>query len=133
MAVKNASMGEDERAVVHAWLAARRAGDYDAAVALMSEDVVWESPVAGSRHGRAAVREMLAAADEETTSFDSTPIALRSRGTEVGTVVRNRGRRGEDTLDSTQLLLFTVGGELIRSVRIVVDDPAAVREFWEGE
>jgi ketosteroid isomerase-like protein len=133
MAVKNGFMGEAELAVVRAWLAARRDGDYDAAVAMMSDDVVWESPVAGAQHGRAAVREMLAAADEETRSFDSTPIAVRSRGTEVGTVVRNRGRRGEDTLDSTQLLLFAVGGGLIRSVRILVDDPAAVREFWEGE
>jgi hypothetical protein len=122
-----------ERTLVEAWLAARRGGRYDAAVELMSDDVVWDSPVVGARRGRAAVREMLAAADAETGSFDSAPLAVRSSGTVVVAAVRNRGRRGSDVLDSVQLLLFEVVDDAIRSVRIVVDDPVAVREFWDAD
>jgi ketosteroid isomerase-like protein len=119
--------------VTRRFLAARAAGDVDAAAGLVTPDAVWHSPVEGPQRGRAAVREALAAACRDTDWFRFTVerVELVAPACVLATLV-NRGEREGEELDSRQWLGFTVRGGCISDVRIAVDDPAAVERFWEA-
>jgi ketosteroid isomerase-like protein len=116
--------------VVGRFLEARAAGEVEACVALVSERAVWHSPVGDDLHGRAGVRAALERAYAETAWFATETLGVRMHEGRVVARVRNRGERDGDALDSVQLLVFQVEDGLIADVRILVDDPAAVAEFW---
>jgi ketosteroid isomerase-like protein len=118
--------------VVERFLKAREAGDVDGCVELVAERAIWHSPVGDELRGRAGVRSALERAYAETAWFATETLGVRSRGGVVAARVRNRGERDGRELDSVQLLVFQVDDGLIVDVRIHVDDPAAVAEFWDG-
>jgi ketosteroid isomerase-like protein len=112
------------------FLISRARGDYDSAVALLADDAVWHSPVEGPRHGPAAIREMLVAADRDTDCFSSVVEDIEVRGEAAIATVVNRGERGDRELDSRQWLGFRFRGGRIAEISIDVDDPEAVERFW---
>ncbi len=118
--------------VVERFLEARARGDVDACVALVADRATWHSPVGDALHGRPGFRAALEAAYAETAWFATETLGVRPREGLVSALVRNRGERGGDELDSVQLLVFEVEDGLIVEVRIHVDDAAAVAEFWAG-
>jgi carboxylate-amine ligase len=118
--------------VVRAWLEARGQGDLRRLAELTATCATWDSPVEGRHVGRDAVVEKVEAAFAETDTFFTDLLSLQVRGDKGVAVIRNTGRRGDANLDSLQTLFLTVNASEIRSVRIAVDDPAAVEEFWAG-
>jgi ketosteroid isomerase-like protein len=118
--------------VVERFLKAREAGDIDACVALVAELATWHSPVGDDLHGPAGFRAALERAYAETAWFATETLGVRLHAGLVAARVRNRGERDGEELDSVQLLVFRVEDGLIADVRIHVDDPAAVAEFWAG-
>ena len=127
-------MPSDHVAVVRSWLDARARGAFDDAVALMSEDVRWHSPVEGEQRGRRAARQQLETAERDTAAFESAVRSVRSRPDgRVVAFVRNVGVRNGSVLDSEQALVFTVAEGAVSEVRIHVDDVDEVRAFWDDE
>ena len=126
----NAPSAEEE--LVREFLSARDNEDYEAAIALVTEDCVWHSPINGPERGRNAVREMLEAADRDTAWFRSDVYRVEQRGARVLAQVRNRAERHGEELDSLQALAFTVRDGAISEVKIVVDDPEQVEAFWNA-
>jgi ketosteroid isomerase-like protein len=116
--------------VAERFLAARAANDIDSCVALVADDAVWHSPVGEPKLGRQGFREALGEAYEDTSWFATATLGVRPRGDVVVARVRNRGERDGDVLDSVQLLVVRVRDGAIADVRIYVDDPAAIAEFW---
>jgi ketosteroid isomerase-like protein len=119
-------------AVVERFLALREAGDVEACIALVADRAVWHSPVGPPKQGRAGFREALEEAYADTHWFATETLGIRPHGDAVVARVRNRGERDGELLDSEQFLVFTVVDDVIVDVRIHVDDPAAVAEFWSG-
>ena len=112
------------------FLICRTRGDYDAAVALLAADAVWHSPIHGVCRGRAAIREMLVAAERDTDSFSSEIEDVDVRGERAVATIVNRAMRDHRGLESRQWLGFRFRGGLIAEISIDVDDPAAVERFW---
>ena len=121
-----------EERVVRAFLRARDCRDYASAVALIAKDCVWHSPINGPVQGRGRVREMLESAEEDTAWFSSQLYGFEHRSGRVLARVRNQAERDGKSLDSTQLLAFVVTRDKISEIRIFVDDPEAVKDFWAG-
>jgi ketosteroid isomerase-like protein len=118
--------------VVRDFLEARARGNYDAAVALLTPDAVWHSPVEGPRKGRSMIREMLAAAERDTDNFSSRLENVEARGARAVATIVNQGERKGEELDSRQWLVFQFDGEAISDIAINVDDPTAVERFWDA-
>jgi ketosteroid isomerase-like protein len=121
---------DDAQAVVRAWLEARGRGDLLGLADLTAADATWDSPVEGLRRGRDAVVESVSAAFSDTDAFSTEVLTLQVRGDRAIALIRNRARRGGSDLDSLQTLFITAGASAVRSVRVAVDDPEAVEEFW---
>lgn len=119
-----------EEGLVREFLSARDNEDYEAAIALVTEDCVWHSPIKGSKRGRNAVREMLEDADRDTAWFRSDVYGIEQRGSRILAQVRNQAERRGEELDSLQALAFTVRDGAISEVKIFVDDPEQVKAFW---
>ena len=119
-----------EERLVRAFLRARDCRDYASAVALIAKDCVWHSPINGPVQGRVRVREMLESAEEDTAWFESQLYGFERRSGRVLARVRNQAERDGKSLDSTQLLAFVVPRDKISEIRIFVDDPEAVKDFW---
>ena len=96
----------------------------------MADNATWHSPVGEPFHGPAGFRQALGEAYAETRWFTTETLGVRPHADRVVGKVRNRGERDGEVLDSEQLLVFRVSDEAIVEVRIHVDDPAAVAEFW---
>lgn len=118
--------------VVARFLEFRAAGNIDACLALVSESAVWHSPVGPPMRGQAGFRHSLSEAYSETQWFATEALAVWPQGGAVVAKVRNRGARRGATLDSVQLLVFRVANGLVVDVRIYVDDPIGVAEFWSA-
>ncbi len=123
-------MSADAVELVERFLAFREAGNLDACISLVANSGTWHSPVGSPLRGREGFREALEEAYVETRWFETETLGVRRRGAAVVARVRNRGERRGETLDSLQLLMFQVADGLIVDVRIYLDDPAAVTEFW---
>ena len=131
--MENPAALSDAHDVVRRFLVARdNDDDFTEAAALTAPDVVWHSPINGPERGRDAVRRMLEEAREDTAWFHSDLYALDARGSRVTAVVRNVGERKGKRLDSRQVLAFDVTDGEIREIRIFVDDPDAVKAFWNA-
>jgi ketosteroid isomerase-like protein len=116
--------------VVTEFLSRRAADDIEGCLELVADHAVWHSPVGPPLRGRDGFRQALGEAYAETRWFATETLGVRPRDDRVVGRVRNRGERGGEVLDSEQLLVFRVSDETIVEVRIHVDDPAAVAEFW---
>jgi len=118
--------------VSRAWLDARDRRDLDTLAALTHEHAVWESPVDGMLRGRTHVVEQVQASFVDSDTFSSQLLSFEQRGDRAVAIVRNTGRRDGEELDSRQALHFEEQDGLVALVRIAVDDPKAVAEFWAG-
>ena len=119
--------------VVERFLKAREEGDVDACAALVAERAIWHSPVGDDLHGPAGVpRGARAGLRRDGVVRDRDARRARTTRALVAARIRNRGERDGEELDSIQLLVFQVADGRIVDVRIHVDDPAAVEEFWAG-
>lgn len=112
------------------FLISRARGDYDTAIALLTDDAVWHSPIDGPRRGRVAIREALVAADRDTDCFSSEVEGVDVRGDRAVATIVNRAMRDGRELESRQWLGFQFRDGLIADVSINVDDPEAVERFW---
>lgn len=118
--------------VIGRWLRARADADLAALHALTAPDAMWESPVHGAVAGRDGLVAQVAAAWDDTEAFSTETLALRVHGDRAAAVVRNSGSRDGRTLDSLQTLFITVEAGRVSRVRVAVDDPVAIAEFWSG-
>jgi hypothetical protein len=82
--------------------------------------------------GRTQVVEQVRRGFVETDTFSSPLLSFEQRGDRAVAIVRNTGRRDAEVLDSRQALHFEEQDGLFALVRITVDDPDAVTEFWAG-
>jgi ketosteroid isomerase-like protein len=112
------------------FLISRARGDYDAAIALLTDDAVWQSPIHGPRRGRGAIREMLVSAERDTDCFSSEVEDVDVRGDRAVATIVNRAMRDYRELVSRQWLGFRFRDGLIAEISIDVDDPEAVERFW---
>lgn len=78
----------------------------------------------------AGFREVLDEAYAETRWSRRKRSSCVPRGAAVVAKVPNLGERRGEVLDSEQLLVFPVAGGLVSDVRISIEDPAAVADFW---
>ena len=115
------------------WLDARADRDLERLGALTRSDAVWSSPVDGDSTGRDAVVAHVDAGYRDTDAFSTELLAYEARGTRAGARIRNLAARDGEQLDSVQALVFEEAGGLVSSVRILVDDPAAVADFWDDD
>ena len=113
------------------WLEAREHGDFDALRALTARDARWECPVAGQAEGADAVVDQVRAGFDDANEFATELISLEERNDKAAATIRNTGRRNGDVLDSLQTLCLRVRVNEIASVRVTVDDPDAIRAFWD--
>jgi hypothetical protein len=116
--------------LVEQFLKFRSEGNVEACLCLVSDSGIWHSPVGAPLHGRKEFREALQEAYSETRWFTTETLGVRPRGLDVVAKVHNQGERRGERLDSIQLLVFRIAAGLIVDVRIHVDDPAAIAEFW---
>ena len=116
--------------VVAEFLDRRAADDVEGCLELVADRATWHSPVGPPLHGRTGFRQALQEAYADTRWFATETLGIRPHGDRIVGHVRNRGEREGEVLDSEQLLVFRVSDEAIVEVRIHVDDPAAVAEFW---
>jgi ketosteroid isomerase-like protein len=116
--------------VVMRFLEWREAGETESCISLVADRALWHSPVGNAKVGREGFRDALEEAYAETRWFTTQTLGVQPRGDVIVAKVRNRGERDGEELDSVQLLVFRVEDDTIVDVRIYVDDPAAVSEFW---
>lgn len=118
------------REVIEQWLDARSSCDLERLATLTAREATWDSPVAGASPGRRAVVEQVRDGFADTEDFASEVLALECRDDRAVAVIHNKGRRGGESLDSLQTLFMRVTDGLVTEVRIAVDDPEAVENFW---
>jgi hypothetical protein len=116
--------------VARRWLEARETCDLKRLAELTAVDARWESPVVGEVAGRDAVLEQVRAGFADSDAFETTLLSLESRGDRSVALIRNAGRRNGTTLDSLQALCLHTEDGVVASVRVAVDDPAAIEAFW---
>ncbi len=123
---------DDPTSVARAFLDARSRGDVEAAREYVAPSVKWMSPIYGQQVGEEHLVEMQESAFEDTDWFASTVLSTEARGPRVLARVRDQGEREGVSLDSEQVLIFTVQAGRIERVDICVDDPAQVERFWNA-
>lgn len=120
----------ENRAVAERFLAARERRDVEACLSLLTEDAVWHSPIGPPERGRDGFRCAIEQAYTNTRWFVTETLGVQDDGSAVVARIRNRGERDGERLDSVQRLIFRFNEARITDVRVLVDDPAAVAEFW---
>ena len=124
-------------AVVQTAFEAFGRGDLEAFAAKFHDDATWdhrnEDRFGGVHAGRDAIVAFIAESGQLTRgTLRAAPEAILSDAQgRVAVVVRLTGSRPDGrSLDSTQVLLFAVDGDRMRSVDQFIGDPAAVTAFW---
>lgn len=124
-------------AVVQAGFEAFGRGDVAAFAEMFHPDATWnhrnDDDLGGIHHGIDGILAFLAASGERTAgTLRAVPLAIMT-GDEGRVAVRVRvsaTRPDGRTHDDTQVLLFVVDGDRVRSVDQYIGDPAAVTAFW---
>ena len=102
---------------------------------LFAEDAVWTVPgrgaMAGVYRGRESIFRFLAQLPKETDgTYGSELLDVLTSGQRAAALYRARGTRHGRTLELDQVLLFTIGGGLVREVLALPSDPEAFETFW---
>jgi ketosteroid isomerase-like protein len=125
----------DAAEVKDAYLAAARAGDFEAAYQLYAEDVVGHVPGRSSRagelRGRAAVREYIEAARAVSQGHDVEleVVDVLSSQDRFAFVLVERFHLGDRTVDIRRANVYRVDGGRIAEVSIYEGDQYAVDEL----
>jgi ketosteroid isomerase-like protein len=125
-------------AVVQAGFEAFGTGDIAAFGEMFHADATWnhrnDDHLGGIHHGRDGILAFIGESGERTAgTLRAVPQAVMTGADgRVAVLVRVSGTRPDGrTFDDTQILLFVVDGERVRSVDQFVGDPAAVTAFWD--
>ena len=102
---------------------------------LFAEDAVWVVPgrstMAGTHRGRDEIFRFLARLPKETEgTYDSELLDVLASEERAAALYRARGRRRGRTLELDQVLLFRIGGGLVREVVALPSDPEEFEAFW---
>jgi ketosteroid isomerase-like protein len=124
-------------AVVQAGFEAFGRGDVAAFGEMFHPDATWnhrnDDHLGGIHHGRDGILRFIAESGERTAgTLRAVPLAVLT-GAEGRVAVHTRvsaTRPDGRAFDDTQILLFEVDGDRVRSVDQFVGDPAAVTAFW---
>ena len=124
-------------AVVQAGFEAFASGDVPGFAAMFHPDATWnhrnDDELGGIHHGIDAILAFLASSGERTAgTLRAVPLAIMT-GDEgrVAVQVRVSATRPDGrTHDDTQVLMFVVDGDRVRSVDQYIGDPVAVTAFW---
>jgi ketosteroid isomerase-like protein len=119
--------------VMRRYVAAIRAGDRDAAFALLADDVVGHVPgrssMAGERRGREAVLGYIQAAIGHADEVDVEVLDMLVGEEHVALLVHERLTRPDRALDMRRCNVYRVRGEEIAEIWIFEGDQYAVDEF----
>jgi ketosteroid isomerase-like protein len=125
-------------AVVQAGFEAFGTGDIAAFGEMFHADATWnhrnDDHLGGIHHGRDGILAFIGESGQRTAgTLRAVPQAVMTGADgRVAVLVRVSGTRPDGrTFDDTQILLFVVDGERVRSVDQFVGDPAAVTAFWD--
>jgi len=125
-------------AVVGAGFEAFGTGDIAAFGEMFHADATWnhrnDDHLGGIHHGRDGILAFIGESGERTAgTLRAVPQAVMTGADgRVAVLVRVSGTRPDGrSFDDTQILLFVVDGERVRSVDQFVGDPAAVTAFWD--
>jgi ketosteroid isomerase-like protein len=128
----------DTSAVVQAGFEAFGTGDIAAFGEMFHADATWnhrnDDHLGGIHHGRDGILAFIGESGERTAgTLRAVPQEVMAGADgRVAVLVRVSGTRPDGrTFDDTQILLFVVDGERVRSVDQFVGDPAAVTAFWD--
>lgn len=123
--------------VVNAGFEAFAGGDVAGFAAMFNPDATWnhrnEDRLGGVHQGIDGIMAFLGESGQLTAgTLRAVPQLYTSDGEgHVSVIVRVSGTRPDGrTFDDTQVLLFTLDGERVRSVDQYVGEPAAVTAFW---
>jgi ketosteroid isomerase-like protein len=124
-------------AVVQAGFEAFGKGDVAGFTAMFHPDATWnhhnDDHLGGIHHGIDGIMAFLGESGERTAgTLRAVPLAVMS-GDDGLVAVRMRvsaTRPDGRTHDDTQMVLFVVEGDRVRSVDQYIGDPAAVTAFW---
>jgi len=126
-----------DAAIVNAGFEAFASGDVPGFAAMFHPDATWnhrnEDRLGGVHQGLDGIMAFLAESGQLTAgTLRAAPQLFMSDGDgHVSVVVRVSGARPDGrAFDDTQILLFTLDGERVRSVDQYVGEPAAVTAFW---
>ena len=123
--------------LMHDYLAAARSGDWDAAFALMADDVVLTVPgrsrYAGRHEGKAALREYLSAALAGTTGVQVELEDMLAGEEHIALVLRERLARGDRELNMRRTNLYRIRDGAIVEVSIFEAHQYEVDEFMEAQ
>lgn len=127
-----------DAAVVRAGFEAFARGDLDAFAEIFHPDATWnhrnQDRHGGVHEGREGIVEFMVEAGRLTAgTLRAEPRAVMTDGAgRVAVLVGISGTRPDGrTFDDTQVLLFAVEGDRVRSVDQFVGDPEAVAAFWD--
>lgn len=102
---------------------------------LFAEDATWHAVptgiLGGDRSGRNDIFAMFGILGQQTQgSFKVVPSAFAGSGDNVFVHARATGTRNGKTIDSDEVLIFTLADGHVRDVRLFVHDQAANAAFW---
>jgi ketosteroid isomerase-like protein len=124
-------------AVVRGGFEAFAKGDTPAFAAMFHDDAIWDhrndDRLGGVKHGRDAILEFIGESGRLTDgTLRAVPEAIMADGEgRVAVLTRVSGTRPDGrAFDDSQILLFAVDGDRVRSVDQYVGDPSAVTAFW---
>jgi ketosteroid isomerase-like protein len=126
---------QENIAAVRRGFAAFQAQDMGALTELFREDATWGAEetgvIGGNKTGRNDIFAMFAMLGQETQGqFKVVPSAFAASGDQVFVRATATGTRNGKTLDSDQVLVFTLENGQVRDVRFFMHDYPANADFW---
>jgi uncharacterized protein len=121
--------------LVRRGFAAFQSQDMGALTELFREDATWGAEptgvIGGNRTGRNDIFTMFGTLGQETQGqFKVVPSTFAAAGDQVFVRATATGTRNGKTLDSDQVLVFTLENGRVRDVRFFMHDYPANADFW---
>jgi uncharacterized protein len=126
---------QDNIALTRRGFEAFGAGDMQTLTTLIHPDANWHGPPVGIIRGEYSGRDQLLAyfkqLHEETDgTFRAIPIAMAASGNRVFVQETVSGQRRGESLESSDVLVFTIEDGKVRDVRVYTGDYPAEAKFW---
>jgi uncharacterized protein len=110
-------------------------GDMTSLSELFTPNATWHGPatgvIAGDYIGRDNIFKMFGQLGEETSgTFHASPGAFAAAGDHVFVQVMATGRRNGKSIESDEVLVFTLNDGKVTRVRLYLSDVQEDRDFW---
>jgi uncharacterized protein len=127
---------QDNVASVRRGFEAFRNRDMATLTELFDQDAKWRTAptgvLRGDRSGRDDIFAMFAQLGEETQgTFSVRPLGFAAGGDQVFVEAIATGQRNGKTLNSDEVLIFTLADGKVREVKLFTHDYPATIEFWQ--